>query len=134
MTVYDIEPRNLIKKVSGELKKLIKAPEWTKFVKTGPGKERPPVENDWYFIRAASILRVIYVKGPVGVQKLRVKYGNKKNRGHRPDRFYKASGKVIRSILQELEKVELIQYKKEGIHKGRIITGKGKSFLDKLSR
>ena len=134
MTAYDIEPKELIEKTSEELKNLIKAPDWTQFVKTGSGKERPPVENDWYYTRAASILRIIYIKGPVGVQKLRMKYGNKKNRGNKPNMFYKASGKIIRVILQELEKVGLIQYKKEGPNKGRIITGKGKSLLDKLAR
>ena len=131
MSIYDKDPRELIEKASEELKTLIKSPDWAMFVKTGPGKERPPVDTNWYYKRAAAVLRTIYMRGPIGVSRLRVKYGNKKNRGHKPDIFYRASGKIIRVILQDLEKAGLVQFKKEGIHKGRTITPKGKSLLDK---
>lgn len=132
--VYDIDATKLVNKTAEELKKIIKAPEWANFVKTCPAKERLPAQKDWYYKRAASILRNIYVKGPIGVQKLRVKYGAKKNRGHKPEKFYIGSGKIIRYTLQQLEKAGLVSYKKEGIHKGRIVTAKGKSFLDKLAK
>jgi len=131
MSIYDKDPMELIVKVSEELKTLIKSPDWAMFVKTGPGKERPPTDTDWYYKRAAAVLRTIYMRGPIGVSRLRVKFGNKKNRGHKPDIFYKASGKIIRTILQQLEKSELIKFQKEGVHKGRIITPKGKSLLEK---
>lgn len=54
--------------------------------------------------------------------------------GHKPERVYKASGKITRTILQQLEKAELIKFTEKGIHKGRIITPKGKSLLDKASK
>lgn len=132
-SVYDIEPIELIKKASEELRKDITVPEWANYVKTGPSKERPPLQQDWYYYRAASILRKIYMLGPVGVNKLRVKYGSKKNRGMQPAIFKKSSGKIIRSILQQLEKNGYIKQVQKGSHKGRIVTPKGKSFLDKLS-
>lgn len=131
-TIYNTEPDVLIKKTAEELKKIIKKPEWANFVKTGRAKENQPLNKEWYYIRAASILRTIYIRGPIGVQKLRIKYGSKKNRGSRPEKFYKASGKIIRIIMQDLEKNNLISYKKEGIHKGRIISPKGKSFIDNI--
>ena len=131
---YDINSTELINKAAEKLKELIQAPAWEKFVKTGPAKERIPTQKDWYFKRAAAILRTVYIKGPIGVQKLRIKYGSKKNRGHKPEKFYKSGGAVIRHALQQLEKTGLIVYKKDGIHKGRIITPKGKSFLDKLAK
>jgi len=135
VTIYDVDASKLIKKASEELKKieLIKPPEWAKFVKTGASKERPPVEKDWWYMRAASILRKVYVLGPIGVSKLRKKYGGKKNRGHKPERTYKGSGSIIRKALQQLEKAELIKQVEKGVHKGKVITSKGKKFLDKLA-
>lgn len=135
VTIYDVNPNKLIERVSEELKKveIIKEPEWVRFVKTGASKERAPVERDWWYTRAASILRKVYVLGPIGVNKLRIKYGGKKNRGHKPERFYKGSGSVIRKILQQLEKAELVKQVEKGIHKGKIITPKGKKFLDKIA-
>lgn len=133
-TVFDIKPSELINKTAEELKKVIKMPDWVKYVKTGSGRERPPYEPDWWYKRASSVLRQIYLKGPIGTNKLRVKYGNKKSRGSKPEKFYKGSGKIIRDILQQLEKVDLIKKQEAGVHKGKIITPKGKSFLDKLSK
>jgi small subunit ribosomal protein S19e len=68
----------------------------------------------------------------IGVQKLRIKYGGNKNRGHKPSRFYKSSGKIIRLILQQLEKAEFIKKTDAGVHKGRVIAPKGKSFLARV--
>ena len=134
-SLYDVAPNQLIAKVAEELKKnsKITAPEWAAFVKTGVHKERPPIEKDWWYARTASILRKIYVLGPIGVNKLRRKYGGKKNRGHKPEKFYPGSGNIIRKILQQLEKAELIKYAEKKVHKGRVITPKGKKFLDKIA-
>ncbi|MBI2507555.1 30S ribosomal protein S19e [Candidatus Woesearchaeota archaeon] len=134
-TIYDVDPSELIKKAASSLKSNdnIKEPDWAKFVKTGMSKERPPVEKDWWHTRAASILRKVYILGPIGVNKLRKKYGGKKNRGHKPEKFYPGSGNIIRKILQQLEKAELIKYAEKDTHKGRIITPKGKKLLDKAA-
>ncbi|RJQ16937.1 30S ribosomal protein S19e [Candidatus Woesearchaeota archaeon] len=122
----------LIQKAAIELKKTIKKPEWASFVKTGTSRERPPVDEDWWYMRAASILRRIYIKGPIGVSKLKTLYGGKKNRGYKPEKFFTGSGKIIRVILQQLEKAELIKQGSKGVHKGRMVTPKGKKFLDAL--
>src|SRR3989338_3752249 len=123
-------------KTSEELKKFneIKPPEWTKFVKTGTSKARPPVEKDWWYIRAASILRKADKLGPIVVNKLRVKYGSKKRRGHKPAHFYKAGGSIIRKLLQQLETAGLLKQPEKGIYKGRKITPKGRSLLSKISQ
>lgn len=131
MSIYDKNQQEVVGKTAEKLKSLIKPPEWSIFVKTGAGKERPPVNNDWWYQRAASILRRVYLTGPIGVNKLRTKYGSKKNRGHKPERFYKGSGKIIRSILQQLEEAKLIGKAEKGIHKGRMITKQGISFIEK---
>ena len=134
MTIYDKNPNEIIEKAALELKKILKAPEWSIFVKTGAGRERPPISIDWWCIRAASVLRKIYLNGPIGVSKLKTKYGNKKNRGHKPEHFYKGSGKIIRTIMQQLENEKFIEKAQKGVHKGRVITNKGKSFLDKIAK
>ena len=133
-TIYDTNTQELLNKVAKALKEIIKAPEWSIFVKTGMSRERPPMDNDWWYIRSASILRKIYLLGPIGTNKLKVKYGGRKNRGYKPEKTYKGSGKIIRVILQQLEKAELIKQGAKGVHKGRLITPKGKSFLDKLAK
>ncbi|MEK6906965.1 MAG: 30S ribosomal protein S19e [Nanoarchaeota archaeon] len=134
VTVYDANANQLIEKASEELKKLVKAPSWAPYVKTGAGRERPPADKDWYYKRLASILRRVYILGPIGVNRLRTKYSGKRNVGVTGERVYKGSGKVIRTCLQELEKLQLVKKVEKGIHKGKIITGKGKSFLDKIAK
>ncbi|MEM2017713.1 MAG: 30S ribosomal protein S19e [Candidatus Pacearchaeota archaeon] len=132
--VHEIEPMKFILALASELKKMpeFKMPEWAMFVKTGAAKERPPEEKDWWYIRAASILRSVYIRGVVGVSRLRVKYGSRKNRGMRPEKFYKASGKIIRTILQQATKAGLVEHIK-GKKTGRRLTKKGKEFLEKLA-
>ena len=134
--VYDVDATTLISKTADELKKIssLKPPVWAAFCKTGMQKERPPTQPDWWHIRAASLLRTIAIHGPIGVSKLRTKYGGRKNRGHKPDRFYRGAGNHIRKIFQQLEKADLIkQAPKEAQHKGRIISPKGRSLLDKVA-
>ena len=135
-TIYDVNPGKLIEKLAEELKKIesITAPEWAKFAKTGAGKERPPVEKDWWYTRAASVMRKVYISGPIGVSKLRKKYSAKKNRGHKPERVYVGSGNILRKILQQLEKAELLKYVDKGVHKGRKITSKGEKLLNQAAK
>ena len=134
-TIYDVEPNVLIEKASEELKKKeeMKPPVWASFVKTGIHKQRPPIEKDWWYTRAASILRKVYRLGPIGTSKLKTHYGGKKNRGVRKEQTFPASGNIIRKILQQLEKAELISKVEKGQFKGRKISPKGRSFLDNVA-
>jgi len=133
--IYNCDPSDLVEKAGEELKKIeiIKPTEWAAFVKTGMHKERPPLNNDWWFIRTASILRKVYVSGPIGVSKLRTKYGGKKNRGVKTEHFYKGSGSIIRKIMQQLENEGFVKKDLKSLHKGRVITAKGKKFLDDVA-
>jgi small subunit ribosomal protein S19e len=130
-TVYDVPADRLIKETAEDLRENVKLrrPDWALYVKTGVSRERKPVNPDWWWVRAASILRRIYIDGPVGVQRLRTYYGGKKNRGRIPREFRRASGKVIRTILKELDSEGLTEAGK----RGRGITPKGQSYLDKIS-
>lgn len=135
-TIYDIESIQLVDKAAEELKKVkeIEMPKWARFVKTSPSRERQPLKSDWWYARSASVLRKIYIKGPIGVNKLRKNYSGKGRRGHNKARVYSGSGKIIRVILQQLEKAEFITQDQKKDHKGRIITSKGKKFLNAVSK
>ena len=126
------EPMKVIEKVAAYLKenKVIEPPQWAMFVKTGVHKERPPQDPDWWYIRAAAVLRKLYLNGPIGVSRLRKMYGGRHRRGHRPPKFAKGSGAIIRKALQQLEKAGLIQTIKG---RGRVVTPQGRSLLDSLS-
>ena len=132
-TAYDVPADVLIDRLSGYLKENIREiqpPEWSGYVKTGSQAERVPQNPDWWYVRSASILRKIYMNGPVGVSRLRKEYGGRKRRGVRPAHFAKAGGNIIRTVLQQLEQAGLSQ--KDGI-KGRVVSGKGRSLLDAMS-
>jgi small subunit ribosomal protein S19e len=107
-------------------------PEWVEFVKSGAHRERPIGEEDFWYKRSASILRQIYIREIVGVERLRTRYGGRKNRGKRPSKFRKGSGKIIRTILQQSEKEGFVE-KANGKKKGRKLTVKGKEFLEKVA-
>ena len=134
-----MNPQEYNLKLAEALKKVpeFKEPEWAKFVKSSPSKERPIEDADFWHKRAASILRQIYKKGIVGVNRLRTRYGSKKNRGYKPERFVKAGGKIIRTILQQSDKAGFTETIKEikGTKEkrpGRKLTEKGKKFLEEI--
>lgn len=108
----------------------IKPPQWAQYVKTGVHRERIPENPDWWYIRAAAILRKIYLHGYVGVETLRIKFGGRKQRGTKKSHFRRGGGKIIRKILQQLEGAKLIR-KVEG--KGRTLTPEGLSLLYRTS-
>lgn len=133
VTVYDVPADILIKRLAEELKENfpeITPPPWAMFVKTGCFKERVPVDPNWWYVRAASILRKLYVKGPLGVSRLATEYGGTKKGRRRPPHFRKAGRNHIRKILQQLEKSGLVHKVDK---KGRQLTPKGMSFLDSLA-
>jgi small subunit ribosomal protein S19e len=109
-----------------------KAPEWVQFVKSGPSKSRPIAEPDFWHKRAASVLRQIYIKKIVGVNRLRTRYGSRKKNGVRPEHFVKSSGKIIRVILQQSEAAGFLE-KVLGQHAGRQLTEKGRKFLEQVA-
>jgi len=130
--VFDVNQGELVNALSKALKdnKELKAPEWTFFVKTGADKERPPENKDWWYIRMAAILRNLYIHNPVGTQRLRTHFGSSHKRGYKPSKHMRTGGKIIRTALQLLEKEGLVATVPK---KGRMITDKGKSMLDKLA-
>ncbi len=121
--------KKIIRSISDKLKKIKKVtpPEYLRYVKSGSSKEATPAQEDWWYIRCASILRKLYDKGPIGVNRLSKLYGGKKNRGVRPEKRSKGSSSIVKDALTQLETVELVKKTK----KGRELTPKGVSLLDK---
>ena len=129
-----VQTQKVIKNLSEELKGKIKAPEWAPFVKTGHGKQRPPVDPDWFYTRSASVMLKIQKLGPIGVNKLSLKYGNRKNRGVRPEKFAPGSRNVLRKVLQQLEGQKLIQKAEIGEKKKKILTNEGNKMIINAAR
>ena len=137
--VYESNLGEYNQKLADALKEIpeFKKPEWVAFVKSGPAKARPVDDADFWHKRAASILRQLYRKKTLGVNRLRTKYGSRKNRGMRPERFVRAGGKIIRTILQQADAAGFTEVVKKikGVRErkpGRQLTEKGKKFLESI--
>ena len=130
--VYDVPANALINKLSEVLKNEdIPAPAWSLFVKTGAHADKAPQKSDWWHTRCASILRKIYLHGPVSVNDLRTMYGDGKRNKYYGARHHKdASGAIIRNAIHGLEKLGYVEKVEK---KGRVISRQGMQKLDKMS-
>ncbi len=128
-TAYDVPAGSLIEALTAKLKEIdaIKIEEWTHFVKTGRHREKAPAEPDWWHRRVASVLRKVYILGPIGTSRLSAEFGGPSDRGSKPNAAVKGSGSISRLALQQLEKAGFIQKQK---NTGRVVSGKGRSFVD----
>lgn len=131
-TVYDVPTEEFINEVAKKLRsdETIFLPEENKYCRTGMSRENPPEDKDWWYTRCASILRKIYIKDCIGVERLRAEYGGKRDCGSKPYKARAGSGSIVRRALQQLEKAGYIK-KIKG--RGRLLTPKGRSFLDNTS-
>ncbi|MDE1767742.1 MAG: 30S ribosomal protein S19e [Candidatus Micrarchaeota archaeon] len=128
--VLEVDTQKLIESAAGKLKEQgVPKPGYIDYVKTGAGKERVPTSEDFWYFRCASVLRQVYLNGPIGISKLRTKYGNKRAHWTRRHHHYRAGGSIIKDAFDALEKKGYLKTTKTG----RMITPAGKSFLDKLS-
>jgi len=132
VSVKEVPAQEFVEKLKEELKKIeqIKPPHWMSFAKTGSHRERPPQQKDFWYIRAASLLRRISIEGSVGVERLRTYYGGKKRRGHKPAISKIAGGSILRKLLQQLEAADLVAKNK----KGRKLTPKGQKLLSSVAK
>ena len=130
--VYDVPADELISRLTDALKSEgINVPTWTVFVKTGAHADKPPQKPDWWYTRCASILRKIYLHGPLSVNDLRTMYGDGKRNMYYGARHHKdASGAVIRNAIHGLEKLGYLEKVEK---KGSVLTRQGMQKLDKIS-
>jgi small subunit ribosomal protein S19e len=133
LTPNDIPASALIQKLAKYLREnvdTITPPAWASIAKTGAHVQKQPQDPAWWYTRSASILRKIYVNGPIGIQTLRADYGGRKSRGVKPSRAAKSGGSTVRKALQQLETAGYIETIKP---QGRRITREGRKLLQELT-
>ena len=145
-TFYDIPSELLIPALAERIATTdgIDTPEWAEFVKTGVDRERPPSQENWWFLRSAAILRKVSRDGPIGVTHLAQAFGGRKDNGASPNTPGVASRHIIRTALQQLESTGLVE-KVAGrivedengdslqLFKGRRITAAGHKMIDSVA-
>lgn len=132
-TPNDVPASEFVEKLAKYLKENVDdvvPPSWASIAKTGAHVQRLPENPEWWYVRCASLLRKIYIHGPIGMEKLRGVYGGRKDYGVKPEHATKAGGSVIRKALQQLEAAGLIE--KFQTH-GRRVTKEGRRLLEELS-
>ena len=132
-TPYDVPPSDFIEKLAKYLKENVdevQPPAWASVAKTGAHVEKQPQNANWWYVRSASILRKVYVHGPIGMEKLRADYGGRKDFGVKPEHAVKAAGGNIRKVMQQLEAAGLVQ---KASPQGRIMAPKGRKLLQEIA-
>ncbi len=133
-TMYDVPADALIAALADDLEGRLDEPEWAAFTKTGANRELPPEQEDFWAVRAGSLLRKVAESGPIGVERLATEYGGSKDGSTRyrvaPNRRADGSRNIIRTILQQLEEEGYVETA-EG--QGRRVTAEGRSFLDETA-
>jgi len=130
--VRDVSAVSFIKAYAEHLKNSDKfdLPVWADTIKTSVANELAPYGDDWYYIRAASIARKVYLRPGVGIGQLQKWYGGSYRRGARTEHFRKAASGVIRSVLLQLEEMKVVEKLESG---GRRVTTVGQQDLDRIA-
>ncbi len=131
-TAYDVPPELLIERLKDRLEKegKVKPPEWAAFARTGVHTEKAPVQKDWWYRRVASVLRKVYMNGPLGSTHLASEFGGRRDDGSAPYHPRRGSRSVAREAMQQLEG---LGYLSKIDKRGRTITASGKKLLDGLA-
>ncbi|MEK0329764.1 MAG: 30S ribosomal protein S19e [Nitrosopumilus sp.] len=129
--VNDVPSDVLIRRLATMLKnENIPAPSWIPFVKTGAHADKPPQDREWWYTRCASLMRKIYLNGPIGINELRNIYGGGRPSGYGAAHHKDASGAIIRNAIQGLEKLGYVEKIEK---KGRVVSKQGMQKLDRLA-
>uniref|UniRef100_A0A7R9ZK75 40S ribosomal protein S19 n=1 Tax=Craspedostauros australis TaxID=1486917 RepID=A0A7R9ZK75_9STRA len=130
--VRDVAAADFIEAYAEHLKNSDKfeLPVWSDTVKTGVFKELAPYGDDWYYIRAASIARKVYLRPGIGIGMLQKWYGGGYRRGTRCVHFRKSASGVIRSVLIQLQEMRVVEPLPDG---GRRVTTVGQQDLDRIA-
>jgi small subunit ribosomal protein S19e len=132
-TPHDVPASEFIERLAKYLRENVdevQPPTWATFAKTGTHVEKQPQNPNWWYTRSASLLRKVYVHGPIGLERLRADYGGRKNNGVKKSHATKSGGSSIRKALQQLEAAGLIQTVKP---QGRRMTPKGRKLMQEVA-
>merc|ERR1719399_1299977 len=130
--VKDVSAADFIKACADHLKldDKFELPGWIDHMKTAAWKELSPLDDDWYYVRAAAIARRIYVRQGAGVGALQKYFGGKARNGVHRNHNKKASAGVIRHAVQQLAKIGWLEDCESG---GRQLTRVGRQQMDQIA-
>jgi len=119
VSVKDVNQHEFVKALAAFLKKSgkLKVPEWSDIVKLGRFNELSPYDEDWFYIRAASTCRHLYIRSPAGVGAFTKIYGDKKRNGTAPSHACRANRSVARKVLQALEGLKIVEKDANSAHR-----------------
>ena len=129
--VKDVDAGKWIKGFAGHLKTQgsLEVPEFVDYAKTSAAKVLAPLDPDWYYVKAAAVLRRVYLRPFTGIGGLRKVFGSVYGKS-RPLHFKRAAGGVLRHVLQSLEKLNLLTKSDDG---GRVITKAARRDCDRVA-
>uniref|UniRef100_A0A8D0HH93 Ribosomal protein S19 n=1 Tax=Sphenodon punctatus TaxID=8508 RepID=A0A8D0HH93_SPHPU len=119
VTVKDVNQQEFVRALAAFLKKSgkLKVPDWVDTVKLAKHKELAPYDENWFYTRAASTARHLYLRGGAGVGSMTKIYGGR-------------SKSVARRVLQALEGLKMVEKDQDG---GRKLTPQGQRDLDRIA-
>ena len=131
-TMRDVSAYKWIRAMAAHLKQSGKlfVPNCTELMKQSHGNQRAPENPDWYFYRAASVLRHVYIHPGTGYGGLGKAFAIKKNNGSRPEKTVKATRGLLHWVCRSLEGLKLIA---KGKAKGRVLTREGRRKADAIA-
>ncbi|KAK0142756.1 40S ribosomal protein S19 [Merluccius polli] len=132
VTVKDVNQQEFVRALAAFLKKSgkLKVPDWVDLVKLAKHKELGPSDDNWFYVRAASTVRHLYLRGGAGVGSMTKIYGGRKRNGVCPAHFSVGSKNVARKVLQALELLKMVEKDPNG---GRRVTSQGTRDLDRIA-
>merc|ERR1711970_956447 len=131
-SVKDVDQQLFVVGFADFLKKSgkMKVPEWADLIKLSRFNEQGPHNPDWFFVRASSVARHLYIRAPAGVGAFTKIYGARKRNGSAPSHFMRSSQSVSRRVLQALEEMALVE---EDANGGRKLTSQGRRDMDRIA-
>ncbi len=124
----DLLLKELSRKLSEDMG--ISKPDWTQYLKAGVHREKSWDDDNWYYIRLASILRKLYLRGRIGISRLSSEYGGPVDSGSKRYHPSRGSRFIIRDMFHTLENLGLVAKQKEG----RGLTAAGQKLLNEVAK
>ncbi|MXQ96154.1 hypothetical protein E5288_WYG020161 [Bos mutus] len=119
-----------VRQSSGSLPQKVWEAEWVDTVKLAKHKELAPYDENWFYTRAASTARHLYLPGGAGVGSMTKIYGGRQRNGVMPSHFSRGSKSVARRVLQALEGLKMVEKDQDG---GCKLTPQGQRDLDRIA-
>ena len=83
-----------------------------------------------FLSKLAAVARQVYLNKGTGVGALTIRFGGAERRGTAPNRFHRGSTIIAKTVLQNLEKIGVLEKSANG---GRKVTSKGQGELDRIA-